>query len=222
MVIIFLGPPGSGKDTQANLIARDYGFAAFSPGEVLRDHIDAGGKHAALLEEYLGAGKLAPDEILTELLVEKVKSLNNKNIVLAGAVRAIDQVPVFANVLETVGMKIDRVIFLELDDEGVRERLSGRLYSPASGLTYHEKYNPPKVAGKDDATGEDLVRRDDDNPAGIEARLQRYHSIEAAVVDHYRQEGILSSFDARLPIPELHSQIAQALGLKPRQLGEVC
>jgi adenylate kinase len=222
MVIIFLGPPGSGKDTQANLLAKDYGFAAFSPGEVLRDHIDAGGKYAAELERYMSAGQLAPDRILQELLIERVKSLNNPNIVLAGAVRALDQVEVFEKIMATVGMKIDHVIFLELDDEGVRDRLSGRLYSPASGKTYHQKYNPPKVSGKDDDTGEELERREDDSPAGIEARLKRYHGIEEAVVEHYRAQGILRAFDARMPIPELHSQIAQALGLKPRQLGEVC
>ena len=183
MRIILLGPPGAGKGTQAQLICKRYNIPQISTGDMLRAAIREGTELGLKAKSVMESGGLVSDELIIGLVKERIAQPDCENgCIFDGFPRTIPQ----AEALETAGISIDHVIEIDVPDEEIVQRLSGRRQHPASGRIYHLIYNPPKVEGKDDETGEDLVQREDDKEETIRDRLATYHNQTEALVGFYQ------------------------------------
>lgn len=184
MRIILLGPPGAGKGTQAQLITKRYDVPQISTGDMLRAAIREGTELGLQAKQVMDNGGLVSDELIIGLVKERIAQPDCANgCIFDGFPRTIPQ----AEALEKEGIVIDHVIEIDVPDEEIVKRLSGRRQHPASGRVYHIVYNPPKVEGKDDETGEDLVQRPDDQEDTIRKRLVAYHRDTAQLVGYYQQ-----------------------------------
>lgn len=182
MRIILLGAPGAGKGTQAQFIKEKYNIPQISTGDMLRAAVKAGTPLGKQAKEVMDAGQLVSDEIIIGLVKERVAEPDCKNgYLLDGFPRTIPQ----ADAMKENAIDVDFVVEIDVADEEIVQRLSGRRVHPGSGRTYHIKYNPPKVEGKDDETGEDLVQRPDDSEATVKDRLSVYHEQTRPLVDYY-------------------------------------
>lgn len=213
MILLFLGPPGSGKDTQASILADKYGFGVVSPGEALREEVEKGSEAGKLAQPFMERGDLVPDDVLDQVLRSYIKKFPEPKLIITGSPRRLPQVELTDKLIADLGQQIKAAIYFHLDDAEIVKRLSGRLYAPKSNRTYHEVYNPPKVPGKCDVTGEDLIRRPDDEPAAVTERLEVYHHETRPVVDAYRRRGILMDLDASLGIVEVTKNLERELEL---------
>ena len=185
MKIILLGAPGAGKGTQAQFIMNKFGIPQISTGDMLRAAIKAGTDLGKQAKTLMDEGKLVPDDLIIALVQERVSQPDcAKGFLLDGFPRTIPQ----ADALKTAGIHIDYVLEFDVPDEIIVERMSGRRVHLASGRPYHVVYNPPKVEGKDDITGEDLVIRPDDKKETVLERLKVYHSTTQPLVDYYQAE----------------------------------
>ncbi|MFZ5562126.1 MAG: adenylate kinase [Pseudomonadota bacterium] len=184
MRIILLGAPGAGKGTQAQLIMQKYGIPQISTGDMLRAAVKAGTELGVAAKKIMDAGGLVSDAIIIGLVKDRIAQPDcARGFLFDGFPRTIPQ----AQAMIDAGVNIDHVIEIHVDDAEIIERLSGRRVHPGSGRVYHIKYNPPKVEGKDDVTGEDLVQRDDDKEETILKRLEVYHSQTEQLVGFYRK-----------------------------------
>lgn len=184
MRIILLGPPGAGKGTQAQFIAKEFGIPQVSTGDMLRAAIKAGTELGKQAQSVMEKGQLVSDELIINLVKERIAQPDCVNgCIFDGFPRTIPQ----AEALAAAGVDIDYVVEISVPDEEIVKRLSGRRSHPASGRVYHIVYNPPKVADVDDETGEPLVQREDDKEDTIRDRLKVYHSQTAALVGHYQE-----------------------------------
>ena len=184
MRIILLGAPGAGKGTQAQLIMQKYGIPQISTGDMLRAAVKAGTELGLAAKKIMDAGGLLADDIIIGLVKDRITQPDCANgFLFDGFPRTIPQ----AQAMIDAGVDIDHVIEINVDDAEIIERLSGRRVHPGSGRVYHVKYNPPKAAGKDDVTGEDLVQRDDDKEDTIKKRLEIYHTQTAQLVGFYQK-----------------------------------
>lgn len=182
MRIILLGPPGAGKGTQAQVLTKEYGIPQISTGDMLRAAIKEGTELGKQAKAVMDAGQLVSDDIIIGLVKERIAKDDCKNgFLLDGVPRTIPQ----AKAIEDAGIVIDGVVELQLADEKIVQRMSGRRVHLASGRTYHIVYNPPKVEGKDDVTGEDLVIRADDEESTVRSRLAVYHEQTEPLVAFY-------------------------------------
>lgn len=182
MRVILLGAPGAGKGTQANYIKEKFGIPQVSTGDMLRAAIKAGTQLGLEAKKFMDAGGLVPDDVIIGLVKERIKDADCANgFLFDGFPRTIPQ----AEAMKEAGVGIDYVVEIDVDDAEIIKRMSGRRVHLASGRTYHVVFNPPKVAGKDDATGEDLVQRDDDKEETVMKRLEVYHSQTKPLVDYY-------------------------------------
>ncbi len=214
MKIILLGAPGAGKGTQAQFIMQKYGIPQISTGDMLRAAIKAGtdlGKQAKVL---MDEGKLVPDDLIIALVKNRVAQTDcEKGFLLDGFPRTLPQ----ADALKTVGIDVDYVLEFDVPDEVIVERMSGRRVHQPSGRTYHIINNPPKVEGKDDVTGEDLIIRADDKPETVLDRLKVYHSTTKPLVDYYQAEAKEGKvqyfrFDGTQPVGVLSAELEKVLG----------
>lgn len=184
MRIILLGPPGAGKGTQAQVITQQFQIPQISTGDMLRAAVKAGTELGVAAKKIMDAGGLVSDEIIIGLVKERLTQPDCVNgCLFDGFPRTIPQ----AQALIAAGVAIDYVVEIAVPDEEIISRLSGRRVHPGSGRVYHIAHNPPKVAGKDDATGEDLVQRDDDKEDTIKKRLHVYHEQTEQLVGFYQQ-----------------------------------
>ena len=182
MRIILLGAPGAGKGTQATFIKEHFNIPQISTGDMLRAAVKAGTPLGLEARSHMDSGGLVPDAVIIGLVSERIKDADCKNgFLFDGFPRTIPQ----ADAMKNAGVGIDYVVEIDVPDSAIVERMSGRRSHPASGRTYHVKFNPPKVAGKDDVTGEDLVQRDDDKEETVQKRLEVYHSQTKPLVDYY-------------------------------------
>jgi len=182
MRIILLGGPGAGKGTQANYIKEKYGIPQISTGDMLRAAVKAGTPLGLEAKKIMDAGGLVSDEIILGLVKDRIAQPDcSKGFLLDGFPRTIPQ----ADGLKAQGVGIDAVVEIDVPDEEIIKRMSGRRVHLASGRTYHVMYNPPKVAGKDDVTGEDLIQRDDDQEETVRKRLDVYHEQTEPLVEYY-------------------------------------
>ena len=182
MRIILLGGPGAGKGTQANYIKDKYDIPQISTGDMLRAAVKAGTPLGLEAKKVMDAGGLVSDEIILGLVKERITEADCKNgFLFDGFPRTIPQ----ADSLKENGVEIDAVVEIDVDDSEIVKRMSGRRAHLASGRTYHVIYNPPKVEGKDDETGEDLVQRDDDNEETVRKRLEVYHEQTEPLIEYY-------------------------------------
>ena len=183
MRIILLGAPGAGKGTQAQFLMKKFGIPQISTGDMLRAAIKAGTEMGLAAKEVMDAGKLVSDDIIIGLVKERIAQEDCANgFLLDGFPRTIPQ----AEAMKEAGVKVDHCIEFDVPDDVIVDRMSGRRVHPASGRVYHVVYNPPKVDGKDDDTGEDLIVRDDDKEATVRDRLAIYHDQTKPLVNYYQ------------------------------------
>ncbi|AIT08580.1 adenylate kinase [Candidatus Francisella endociliophora] len=183
MRIILLGAPGAGKGTQAKIIEQKYNIAHISTGDMIRETIKSGSEIGKELKKVLDAGQLVSDEFIIEIVKDRISKDDCKNgFLLDGVPRTIVQ----AEQLDKLGVDIDYIVEVDVADNLLIERITGRRVHPASGRTYHTKFNPPKVVDTDDVTGEPLITRTDDNEDTVKERLSVYHQQTSKLVDFYR------------------------------------
>ncbi len=184
MRLILLGAPGAGKGTQATFIKEKYNIPQISTGDMLRAAVKAGTELGLAAKKVMDAGGLVSDDIIIGLVKDRLKQPDcAKGYLFDGFPRTIPQ----ADAMKEAGVAIDYVLEIDVPDEAIIERMSGRRVHPASGRTYHVKFNPPRVEGKDDATGEELIQRDDDKEDTVKKRLSVYHEQTEVLVDYYNQ-----------------------------------
>jgi adenylate kinase len=194
MRLILLGPPGAGKGTQANFIREHFGIPQISTGDMLRAAVKAGTPLGLAAKKVMDAGQLVSDDIIIGLVKERLKHLDcKKGYLFDGFPRTIPQ----AEAMRNSGVDLDFVLEIDVDHGEIIQRLSGRRVHPASGRNYHIKFNPPKVSGKDDITGEPLVQRDDDREETVRKRLEVYRQQTRPLVDYYSNWA--EQGDARAP-----------------------
>jgi adenylate kinase len=194
MRLILLGAPGAGKGTQASFICQKYGIPQISTGDMLRAAVKAGTAMGLAAKKVMDAGALVGDEIIIGLVKERIAQPDcAKGFLFDGFPRTIPQ----ADAMKAAGVKLDLVLEIDVPDDAIIERMSGRRVHLPSGRSYHVKFNPPKVAGKDDATGDDLVQRDDDSEATVKKRLDVYQAQTRPLVDYYA--GWAATGDAQAP-----------------------
>ena len=182
MRLILLGAPGAGKGTQATFICQKYGIPQISTGDMLRAAVKAGTELGLAAKKVMDSGGLVSDDIIIGLVKERITEADcAKGFLFDGFPRTIPQ----ADAMKNAGVKLDLVLEIDVPDSSIIERMSGRRAHLASGRTYHVVYNPPKVQGKDDLTGEDLVQRDDDKEETVRKRLEVYQSLTRPLVDYY-------------------------------------
>ncbi len=182
MRLILLGAPGAGKGTQAAYICQKYAIPQISTGDMLRAAVKAGSTMGLAAKKVMDAGGLVSDEIIIGLVKERINQPDCANgFLFDGFPRTIPQ----ADAMKAAGVKLDLVLEIDVPDAAIIERMSGRRVHPASGRTYHLTFNPPKVAGKDDLTGDDLIQRDDDSETTVRKRLDVYQAQTRPLVDYY-------------------------------------
>ena len=184
MRLILLGPPGAGKGTQAAFIKQLYGIPQISTGDMLRAAVKAGTPLGVAAKKVMDSGALVSDDIIIALVKERLKWLDcARGYLFDGFPRTIPQ----ADAMKEAAVPIDFVLEITVPDDAIVERMSGRRVHPASGRSYHVKFNPPKVAGRDDLTGDPLIQRDDDKEETVKKRLAVYHAQTEPLVAYYRQ-----------------------------------
>ncbi len=214
MRIILLGAPGAGKGTQAQFIMEKYGIPQISTGDMLRAAIKAGTELGKQAKAVIDAGQLVSDDIILGLIQERIAQPDcEKGFLLDGFPRTIPQ----ADGLKAMGIEIDYVIEFDVADKVIVERMAGRRAHLPSGRTYHVVYNPPKVEGKDDVTGEALVIRDDDKEETVRSRLAVYHEQTAPLIEYYSKEAAAGKtqylqLDGTKLVAEVSADIEKALG----------
>jgi adenylate kinase len=184
MRLILLGAPGAGKGTQAAFICKQFGIPQISTGDMLRAAVKAGTPLGLKADAVMKSGALVSDDLIIDLVKERIAQADcAAGFLFDGFPRTIPQ----ADAMKAAGVKLDYVLEIDVPFDAIIERMSGRRSHPASGRTYHVKFNPPKVEGKDDATGEDLVQRPDDEEATVKKRLDVYSAQTRPLVDYYSQ-----------------------------------
>ena len=214
MRIILLGAPGAGKGTQAQFLMNKYGIPQISTGDMLRAAIKEGTAMGLAAKQVMDAGQLVSDEIIIGLVKERIAKPDcAKGFLLDGFPRTIPQ----ADAMKDNGVLVDHVIEFDVPDDVIVERMSGRRVHPASGRVYHVTYNPPKVAGKDDQSGEDLVIREDDKEETVRKRLGIYHEQTELLVGYYRKEAEQGRTQyhymvGTLPVEQVSAKLEALLG----------
>src|SRR3954453_10966290 len=214
MRLILLGPPGAGKGTQASFIREKYRIPQISTGDMLRAAVKAGTPLGLAAKKVMDAGQLVSDDIIVGLVQERLKAPDcAKGYLFDGFPRTIPQ----AEAMKKANVAIDYVLEIDVPDSEIIERMSGRRVHPASGRTYHVKFNPPKASGKDDATGEPLVQRDDEREDTVKKRLEVYRAQTRPLVDYYARWA--ASADPRAPKCRRISGIGKVEEISQRAFG---
>lgn len=207
MRLVFLGPPGAGKGTIAAKAKLVYSIPHISTGDLFRANIKNGTELGRRVQAILAAGDLVPDEVTIDMVRERLKEEDAlKGFILDGFPRTIAQADALGAMTD-----LDRVVNFVLDKEDIVKRLSGRRVCKSTGRTYHILYNPPKVEGIDDETGEPLIQRDDDKEEAIRNRLEVYEDSTAPLIAYYRDKGLLVDIDASKSPDEVLSSMVEAL-----------
>lgn len=214
MKLILLGAPGAGKGTQAQFLTKHYNIPQISTGDMLRAAIKAGTELGKQAKAAIDAGQLVTDEIIIGMVKERIAQEDCANgFLLDGFPRTVPQ----ADAVTEAGIEIDAVIEIDVADDVIVERMSGRRCHVASGRTYHVVYNPPKEEGKDDETGEELILRDDDKPEVVKDRLDVYHKQTAPLINYYTDVAANNDkvkyikVDGTLPIDQVEKAIVEGL-----------
>lgn len=213
MKIIMLGAPGAGKGTQAKMIAEKFEIPHISTGDIFRANIKNGTELGMEAKKYMDQGLLVPDELTVKILLDRVAQDDCKNgYVLDGFPRTIPQAEVLDKALTELGDKIDYAINVDVPDENIINRMSGRRACVGCGATYHIQFNPTKVEGICDACGEKLILRDDDKPETVKNRLSVYHDQTQPLIDYYSKKGILAEVDGTQSMEDVFNSIVNVLG----------
>ena len=212
MKIIMLGAPGAGKGTQAQMIAKEKGIPHISTGDIFRANIKEGTDLGKEAKTYMDQGKLVPDELTVRILLDRVSKDDCKNgYVLDGFPRTIPQANVLDEELKKLNDHVDFAINVDVPDENIVNRMSGRRACPKCGATYHIKHVPPKKEGICDKCGESLVLRDDDKPETVKKRLSVYHEQTQPLIEYYTDKGILKTVDGTVDPEDVFAAINDIL-----------
>ena len=213
MKIIMLGAPGAGKGTQAKKIAEKYQIPHISTGDIFRSNIKEGTELGMKAKAYMDQGGLVPDELTIGMLMDRIQKDDCKNgYVLDGFPRTIPQAESLTSALNERGQKIDYAVNVDVPDENIVNRMSGRRACLSCGATYHIVYKPSKVEGICDVCGDKLVLRDDDKPETVKKRLSVYHDQTQPLIDYYKEAGVLANVDGTQDMEKVFSDIVAVLG----------
>ena len=212
MKIVMLGAPGAGKGTQAQMIAEKFGLPHISTGDIFRANIKNGTDLGKKAKAFMDAGQLVPDELTVEILLDRVSQEDCKNgYVLDGFPRTIPQAQVLTDTLAKTGEQIDFAIDVDVPDDNIVARMSGRRSCPKCGASYHITFIPPKQEGICDSCGSALIQRDDDKPETVQNRLSVYHDQTQPLIDFYRDKGVLRTVDGTKNMNEVFDAISAIL-----------
>lgn len=215
MIIVLFGPPGAGKGTQSAKLVEKFGIPALSTGDMFRAAIAAETPVGIEVKSVMEAGDLVNDELVNRLVFERLEEPDCQNgVILDGYPRTVAQAEALDVWLKDHHLKLEKVIELKVDDEALIERRAGRLYAPKSKKVYHKDFNPPKVAGICDESGEKLIQRDDDKPEVVRHRLDVYNQQTAPVLGYYLAQQRLITLDGMANIEDVYQHILQVLGAK--------
>ena len=213
MKLIMLGAPGAGKGTQAKKISAKYGIPHISTGDIFRANIIGGTELGMKAKAFMDQGQLVPDEITIGMLLDRIKEDDcQKGYVLDGFPRTIPQAESLTKALTELGDKIDWAVNVDVPDENIISRMSGRRACLGCGQTYHIVYNAPSQEGICDVCGQELVLRDDDKPETVQKRLEVYHKQTQPLIDYYRGAGVLAEVDGTKDLEEVFQDIVKILG----------
>ena len=211
MNIIFFGAPGAGKGTQAEIVSKKLDIPTISTGNIIREAIKNGTEMGLSAKSYIDAGKLVPDEVVIGIIKDRLDMDDCKNgFILDGFPRTIPQ----AKALDEMGVKIDVVLNIEVSDEDIVKRMSGRITCPKCGSTYHIEFNPTKTEGVCDNCGTELTVRKDDHPDVVKSRLDVYHSETEPLKAFYEEKGILRTVVGQKELKDTTALTAKALGIE--------
>ena len=212
MKIIMLGAPGAGKGTQAKKIAEKYSIPHISTGDIFRANIKNNTELGQKAKTYMDKGELVPDELVVDLIMDRFKEADCANgYVLDGFPRTIPQAEVLDKALTELGDKIDYAINVDVPDENIIKRMSGRRACVTCGATYHIVHIPPKKEGVCDTCGSELILRDDDKPETVKNRLDVYHKQTQPLIDFYTEKGVLRSVDGTVDMKDVFAAIVAIL-----------
>ena len=213
MKIVMLGAPGAGKGTQAKMIADKYQIPHISTGDIFRANISNGTELGKKAKTYMDQGLLVPDELVVDLVVDRVQQDDcQKGYILDGFPRTIPQAEALTEALKKLGEKVDFAINVEVPDENIVRRMSGRRACVTCGATYHIVYNKTKVENVCDICGNALILREDDKPETVERRLNVYHEQTQPLIEYYTNEGVLVEVDGTKDMKDVFSAIVDILG----------
>ena len=213
MKIIMLGAPGAGKGTQAKKLSEKYGIPHISTGDIFRANIKNNTELGQKAKTYMDKGELVPDELVVDLIMDRFKEADCANgYVLDGFPRTIPQAEALDKALSANGESVDYAINVEVPDENIINRMSGRRACVGCGATYHIQFNAPKVEGVCDTCGEKLILRDDDKPETVKNRLSVYHEQTQPLIDYYSKKGVLAEVDGTQAMDDVFNAIVNVLG----------
>ncbi|HHW00735.1 MAG TPA: adenylate kinase [Clostridiaceae bacterium] len=214
MRIVLLGAPGAGKGTQAVILAEKLNVPHISTGDIFRSNIANGTELGKKAKEYIDKGELVPDEVTIGIVRDRLEKPDCKNgFILDGFPRTIPQAECLDEILESMGTPLEYVVDIDVDDEYIIKRLSGRRVCPGCGASYHITNNPPAKPGICDKCGTEIIQRKDDNEETVLNRLKTYHLQTEPLIDYYRKQGKLISVDGRLNIEDTTRSILKAVGV---------
>jgi adenylate kinase len=210
--LILLGPPGAGKGTQAERLVGDFDLPYYATGDILRSAVKEGTDLGKKAKEYMDRGDLVPDDVICGVIMERIDSAEAADgFLLDGFPRTEGQAKVLEDALKERGRSLTAALLIDVDDDTVVERLSGRRVCSKNGHNYHVKYDPPKHEGVCDQDGSKLIQRDDDKPETIKHRLGVYHEQTKPLVERYEDQGLLKRFDGKRDAAEVHDHIRATL-----------
>lgn len=211
--LILLGPPGAGKGTQAERLKDDFGLPCIGTGDLLRRHKQDGSELGREAAAYMDNGDLVPDDLVVRMILDEIAEAGRDGFLLDGFPRNLGQADALAEALDESGRELTAALLIDVDDETVIQRLSGRRQCVKSGHLYHVLFDPPKHEGVCDQDGSRLVQRDDDRPETVKKRLKTYHEQTAPLVDYYEERGLLRRFDGTREADEVHGHIRATLAM---------
>ena len=206
--LILFGPPGAGKGTQAERLERDFQLPFISTGEMLRSNVKGETELGKKAKQYMDAGDLVPDDLIVAMAADRLQESDAQDgFILDGFPRTLDQADALEKQLSSMGRRVTTALLIDVPDEEVVRRLSGRRMCVKSGHNYHVEFDPPKHEGVCDQDGSRLIQRDDDKPEVIENRLKVYHEQTEPLVEHYDEQGLMRRIDGTRPASEVHDHI---------------
>jgi adenylate kinase len=212
MRIVLLGPPGAGKSTHGEFIARTFGVALISIGSILRENVREGTPVGKMVKAYVDKGELVPGDVITGIVGERLNMPDaRKGFVLDGFPRSLPQALALDAVLKRLGMRLDAVVDIKVSGQEIIRRISGRRVCRSCGATYNIYYNPPAIPGVCDVCGGRLYQRADDRAEVVRNRIAIYDKVTGPLIDYYRKQGILIDIDGDGDITQVNSEILEAL-----------